>query len=273
MPSPPSCASAAAGSRPARGSVPSDELDADVVALDLTPAGVVELAGDRLPSRVARAYRRYRHGPGAFKVDLAVEGGVPWAADACRRAVTVHAVGSWEETVLAEREVNRGRMPERPFVLVAQQYLADPGRSAGDVHPVWAYAHVPNGWSGDGERIVIDAIERFAPGLRERIVATSTRSPAELEAANSNYLGGDIIAGANTPVQTVIRPRLALDPYATGIPGVYICSAATPPGAGVHGMCGANAAKSALRYLRRNPPASPSGSAGSRHPSSAGSGG
>ena len=226
------------------------ELDADVVALDLTPAGVVELAGDRLPSRVARAYRRYRHGPGAFKVDLAVEGGVPWAAEACRRAVTVHVVGSWEETVHAEREVNRGRMPERPFVLVAQQYLADPGRSAGDVHPVWAYAHVPNGWSGDGERTVIDAIERFAPGLRERIVATSTRSPAELEAGNSNYLGGDIIAGANTPVQTVIRPRLALDPYATGIPGVYICSAATPPGAGVHGMCGANAAASALRYLR-----------------------
>ena len=225
------------------------EVEADVVALDLTPAGVLELAGERLPDRVQRAYRRYRHGPGAFKVDLAVEGGVPWTAEAARRAGTVHVAGTWEEIVHAEREVNRGRMPGRPFVLVAQQYLADPSRSAGDVHPVWAYAHVPSGWRGDGERAVMDAIERFAPGLRERIVATSTRSPAELEAGNANYRGGDIIAGANSPLQTVIRPRFALDPYATGIPGVFICSAATPPGAGVHGMCGANAARSALRYL------------------------
>jgi len=228
------------------------ELDsAGAVVFDLAPGAVAEIAGDRLPDRVRRAYRRYRHGPGAFKVDLAVEGGVPWANDACRRAGTVHAVGSFEQLVAAEREVNRGRMPERPMVLVGQQYLADPQRSSGEIHPVWAYAHVPSGWDGDGERVVLDQIERFAPGLRERIVASSSRSPAQLEAENANYVGGDIITGANTPIQTVIRPRLALDPYSTGAPGLFICSAATPPGGGIHGMGGYNAARSALRHLAR----------------------
>jgi len=222
---------------------------ADAVVLDLAPGAVAELAGERLPARVARAYRRYRHGPGAFKVDLAVEGGVPWQFEPARRAATVHAAGSHEELVAAERDVNRGRMPERPFVLVGQQYLADPERSAGDLHPVWSYAHVPSGYDGDATEAVIGQIERFAPGLRDRIVATATRSPAELEAENPNYVGGDIIAGANTPWQTLIRPRLALDPYATGIPGVYICSAATPPGGGIHGMGGYNAAQSVLRQL------------------------
>jgi phytoene dehydrogenase-like protein len=223
---------------------------ADVVVFDLAPGAVAEIAGERLPDRVARAYRRYKHGPGAFKVDLAVEGGVPWANQACRQAGTVHAIGSFEELVAAEREVNRGRMPARPFVLVGQQYLADPGRSAGDVHPVWAYAHVPSGYGGDAEAALIDQVERFAPGLRERIVAKSVRSPAELAAGNANYVGGDIITGANTPVQVLIRPRLALDPYATGIRGTFICSAATPPGAGAHGMNGYNAACSALKHLR-----------------------
>lgn len=221
----------------------------EVVAFDLAPRAVAEIAGDRLPPRVARAYRRYRHGPGAFKVDLAVEGGVPWTAEACRRAGTVHAVGSFEELVGTERDVNRGRMPARPFVLVGQQYLADPQRSAGDVHPVWAYAHVPSGYDGDGERAVIDQIERFAPGLRERIVATAVRSPAEIEAQNPNYVGGDIANGANDPLQMAVRPRVALDPYSAGAPGLYICSAAAPPGGGVHGMSGFNAAQSALRYL------------------------
>lgn len=223
---------------------------ADAVVLDLAPGAVADLAGERLPGRVARAYRRYRHGPGAFKVDLAVEGGVPWTNDACRRAGTVHCGGPFEEIAAAERDVNRGRMPERPFVLVAQQYLADPGRSRGDVHPVWAYAHVPNGYDGDAEAAVLDQIERFAPGLRERIVGKSVRPTGEIEARNTNYVGGDIVTGANTPVQVLIRPRLAADPYETGIPGVYICSAATPPGAGVHGMNGFNAAQSALRALR-----------------------
>lgn len=222
---------------------------ASAVVFDLAPRAVAEIAGERLPGRVARAYRRYRHGPGAFKVDLAVEGGVPWTNEACRRAGTVHAIGSFEELVAAEREVNRGRMPARPFVLVAQQYLADPERSAGDVHPVWAYAHVPSGYDGDAETALVDQLERFAPGLRDRVVAKAVRGPAELTAHNANYVGGDIITGANTPRQALIRPRFALDPYSTGIPGVFICSAATPPGAGAHGMNGYNAARSALKHL------------------------
>jgi len=203
-----------------------------------------------VPARVERAYRRYRHGPGAFKLDLAVEGGVPWMNEACRRAGTVHVGGSFEEIVSAEREVNRGRLPARPFVLVAQQYLADPGRSAGDVHPVWAYAHVPAGYPGDAQPAILDQIERFAPGLRERIVAQSVRSTSQIAVENENYIGGDIINGANTPWQVLIRPRLAVDPYRTGLPGVFICSAATPPGAGVHGMNGYHAARSVLRTLR-----------------------
>ncbi len=230
-----------------------DELPAaDAVVLDLAPGAVAEIAGERLPARVARAYRRYKHGPGAFKVDLAVEGGVPWADAASRRAGTVHAIGSFEEIVASEREVNRGRMPERPFVLVGQQYLADPSRSRGDVHPVWAYAHVPSGYPGDATEPLLDQIERFAPGLRERILARHVRSPADLAAYNANYVGGDIITGANTPLQSVIRPRLALDPYAVGIPGVFICSAATPPGAGASGMSGYNAAQSVLHSLRHS---------------------
>jgi phytoene dehydrogenase-like protein len=227
-----------------------DELGSpDAVVLDLAPSRVAELAGSRLPAGVRKAYTRYRHGPAAYKVDLTVEGGVPWTAEACRRAGTVHAAGGFEEIVAAERDVNRGRMPERPFVLVAQQYLADPERSSGDVHPVWSYAHVPNGYDGDLTDAVIAQIERFAPGLRERIVGAAVRTPAEFEAYNPNYVGGDIIAGANSPVQTLIRPRFGADPYATGIPGVFICSAATPPGAGVHGMNGYNAARSVLRNL------------------------
>ena len=228
-----------------------DELPpADAVFLDLAPGAVADLAGARLPDRVERAYRRYRHGPGAFKLDLAVEGGVPWSFEPARRAGNVHVAGSFEELVAAEAEVNRGRMPERPFVLVGQQYLADPSRSHGDAHPVWAYAHVPHGYAGDVTDAMLIQIERFAPGFRERVRATHVRSPADLAAYNPNYVGGDIINGANTPLQSVARPRLAADPYATGIPGVYICSAATPPGAGAHGMGGYNAALTALRSGR-----------------------
>jgi len=222
---------------------------ADAVVLDLAPGAVVEIAGERLPARVASAYRRYRHGPGAFKVDLAVEGGVPWTNAATRRAGTVHVAGSFAEIVAGERAIDRGRMPERPFVLVCQQSLADPSRARDGVHPVWAYAHVPRGYTGDATEALLDQIERFAPGLRERILARAVRSTVQIERDNANYIDGDILTGANTPLQTVIRPRLALDPYATGIPGVYVCSAATPPGAGVHGMNGYNAAKSVLRSL------------------------
>jgi phytoene dehydrogenase-like protein len=227
-----------------------DEVgDADIIVFDLAPFAVAKIAGDLLPSRVARSYRRYRHGPGAFKLDLAVEGGIPWTNESCRRAGTVHVAGTFEELAVAERAINEGSMPERPFVLVGQQYLADPSRSAGDLHPVWAYAHVPSGYTGDATDSVLGQIERFAPGFRERITKRSVRDPTALEAYNANYIGGDIITGANGPFQVVIRPRLALDPYSTGIDGVYICSAATPPGAGAHGMNGYNAARSALRRL------------------------
>ncbi|HSS32075.1 MAG TPA: NAD(P)/FAD-dependent oxidoreductase [Solirubrobacterales bacterium] len=222
---------------------------ADAVVLDLAPGAVVELAGGRLPRGVDRAYRRYRHGPAAFKLDLAVEGGVPWTHEDSRRAGTVHAIGSFEETVLAEREVNRGRMPASPFVLVCQQYLADPSRSQGDLHPVWAYAHVPSGYDGDATEPLLDQIERFAPGFRERIVARVATTPAQMTEHNANFIGGDVITGANTPWQLLFRPRFARNPYETGIPGVYICSAATPPGAGAHGMGGYNAAQSVLRTL------------------------
>jgi phytoene dehydrogenase-like protein len=222
---------------------------ADVVVLDLSPRGVLELAGERLPSRVARAYRRYKYGPAAFKLDLAVEGGVPWAYEPARRAGTVHLGGTFAEIAAAERENNRGRLPARPFVLVGQQYLADPSRSQGDLHPVWTYAHVPRGYSGDATETILDQIERFAPGLRERIVAKSTRAPAEIEAANPNFIAGDIATGANGPLQLLLRPRVTPVPYWTGIPGVFLCSAATPPGAGAHGINGFNAAEAALRTL------------------------
>lgn len=218
----------------------------DLLLLDVSPSVALGILGDRLPARVARAYRRFTHGPGAFKVDFAVEGGVPWTAEVARRAGTVHVGGSAEEIVEAERAVHRGRMPARPFVLVGQQYLADPSRSAGDVHPVWTYAHVPHGFTGDATDAIVAQIERFAPGFRERIVGTAVRSTTEMSRYNPNYVGGDIIGGASSMRQTIFRPRVAIDPYATGIPGVFLCSASTPPGAGAHGMCGANAAARAL---------------------------
>lgn len=224
----------------------------DLVMLDLDPRGVVRLTDDALPARVRHAYGRYRYGPGAFKLDLAVEGGIPWASPACRSAATVHVGGRLAEIAAAERQVNLGQMPARPFVLVGQQYLADPTRSNGNLHPVWAYAHVPHGYPGDATAAVLAQIERFAPGTRERVVAATSRRAIEWTAYNSNFVEGDIAAGANTVRQLVFRPRVSLEPYATGIPGVFICSAATPPGAGVHGMGGANAARAALRWLVRH---------------------
>jgi phytoene dehydrogenase-like protein len=221
----------------------------DVLMLDVSPSAAADILGDRLPPRVARAYRRFRHGPGAFKIDFAIEGGVPWEAAAAREAGTVHLGGDHREIVANEAAVQRGSMPERPFVLVGQQYLADPGRSVGDVHPLWTYAHVPNGYTGDATEAIIAQIERFAPGFRDRVVGTAVRSTTEMSVYNPNFVGGDIIGGASSPTQLVFRPRLALDPYATGIPGTYLCSASTPPGAGAHGMCGANAAARALDAL------------------------
>ena len=221
----------------------------DVLMLDVSPSIAADLLGDRLPGRVARSYRRFRHGPGAFKVDFAIEDGVPWTAPAARRAGTVHLGGSLEEVVATEEAVVRGAMPERPFVLVGQQYLADPTRSVGNIHPLWTYAHVPHAYTGDATEAITAQIERFAPGFRERIIGTAVRSTTEMSVYNQNYVGGDIIGGASSLKQLLFRPRFAVDPYFTGIPGTYLCSASTPPGAGAHGMCGANAAARALARL------------------------
>lgn len=229
----------------------SDIPRSDVVLLDTSPRGALDIYGDAVPSRIARSYRKFRRAPAAFKIDFAIDGHVPWTNAACGRAGTVHLGGSFEQIAASEKAINLGVMPDRPFVLVGQQYVADPTRSAGSINPLYAYAHVPNGFTGNATEAIIAQIERFAPGFRDIVVATVVTSPAELEASNPNYLGGDIIGGANTELQVVLRPRIALDPYSIGVPGVYLCSASTPPGAGAHGMCGYNAAESALRHLRR----------------------
>lgn len=222
---------------------------ADVVMLDTSPSAAARILEGQLPRHVDRAYRRFRHGPAAFQVAFAVEGGVPWLHEPSRRAGTVHVGGTIDQITAAEREVWRGQMPRRPFVLVAQQSVADPGRAHDGVHPVDVYAHVPAGWTGDATEVIVEQIERYAPGFTTRIRATRVRSAGDIHSDNANYVGGDIVTGANTPWQLVLRPRPAIDPYATGIPGVYLCSAATPPGAGAHGMCGWHAARSALRFF------------------------
>lgn len=226
---------------------------ADVTVFDLAPGAVADILGDRLPPRVARAYRRFRYGPGAFKVDFAIEGGVPWTAEPARRAGTVHLGGTFAEVAATERQVSQGRMPQRPFVLVGQQYLADPQRSVGDVHPLWTYAHVPHGYTGDATEAIIAQIERFAPGFRDRVVGQAVRTTSGFADYNANYVGGNIMAGAKDIPQLVFGPRITPHPYSVGVPGRYICSAATPPGPGAHGMCGANAAAAALDYLRARP--------------------
>ena len=221
----------------------------DIVMLDLSPTAIADIAGDALPKRVARPYRRWRYGPGAFKLDLAVEDGIPWTNESARRAGTVHLGGTYEEVAATERDVHRGIMPRRPFVLLGQQYVSDPTRSQGNIHPIWTYAHVPNGYTGDASEVIIDQIERFAPGIRKRIVARAVRSTTQMPTYNPNYVGGDIVTGSNDPGQVALRPRVSINPYWTGIDRVYICSAATPPGGGVHGMGGFNAAQAALRKV------------------------
>ena len=196
----------------------SDLPPSDVLMLDVSPSIAADILGDRLPGRVARSYRRFRHGPGAFKVDFAVEDGVPWTAPAAREAGTVHLGGDLDEVVANQEAVHQGAMPERPFVLVGQQYLADPTRSVGNVHPVWTYAHVPHAYAGDATEAIIAQIERFAPGFRERIIGTAVRSTTEMSVYNANYVGGDIIGGASSPAQLLFRPRFAVDPYFTGVP-------------------------------------------------------
>lgn len=227
-------------------------FEPDVVLLDLAPAGVLDIYGDALPSRIRRSFHRYEYGPAVHKVDYAIEGDVPWTNEDCRRAGTLHLGGTAEEIVAVEGATARGEMPDRPFALIGQQYLADPSRSAGSVNPLWAYAHVPAGYTGSSEaatEALTAQIERFAPGFRERIVGTYVRSASEMASYNANYVGGDIGAGANTARQIVFRPRAALNPYTLGMDGVYLCSSAAAPGGGVHGMCGFNAAETALKRL------------------------
>lgn len=222
---------------------------ADIVMLDLSPVQVLDLYGDAMPTRIRRSYRRYREGSSAFKVDFAIEGDIPWTNPECGRAGTVHLGGSFDEIADTERRRAAGTMVDRPFVLLGQQYLADRSRSAGNINPIWAYAHVPFRYTGDATAAVVDQIERFAPGFRDRIVATVSTGTAELQARNPSHIGGDIIGGANDRLQILFRPRIALDPYAIGVPGVYLCSQSAPPGAGIHGLCGYHAAQSALRWL------------------------
>jgi phytoene dehydrogenase-like protein len=228
-----------------------DIPDADVVMLDLSPAAALSIYGDVMPGRIKRSYRRYREGSSAFKVDFAIEGHIPWTNPDCRRAGSVHLGGTFAEIADTERQRAQGKMARRPFVLVGQQYLADPSRSSGNVNPIWAYAHVPFRYDGDATAAVVDQIERFAPGFRDHVVATVATSTADLEVYNPNYIGGDIIGGANDRLQVILRPRIAVNPYATGVPGVYLCSQSTPPGAGIHGLCGYYAAESALGWLRK----------------------
>jgi phytoene dehydrogenase-like protein len=222
-----------------------------MVMLDTSPAGALRILGNRMPARIARALRRFRYGPAAFKVDVAVDGEIPWANPDVRRAGTVHLGGTAAEIAAAEAATARGEMPLRPFVLLGQQYVADPSRSHGTANPVYAYAHVPHGYTGDATDAVIGQIERFAPGFRDRVLAIASRGPAGLAAHNENYVGGDISAGAVSARQLVARPRVARVPYALGVEGVYLCSSATAPGPGVHGMGGFHAAEAALRTMER----------------------
>lgn len=222
---------------------------ARVALLDVTPTQLAEIAGARLPAAERRRAGRWTYGPGATKVDYAVRGGVPWTAEVARRAGTVHLAGTFEELALAEAQVAGGQLAERPFVLVAQPHVSDPGREVDGVVPLWTYAHVPHGTTEDASPSIEAQIERFAPGFSERVVARHVTHPADFEAWNPNLHGGDITGGASTPMQLLARPRLAFDPYATGIPGLYLCSSSTPPGGGVHGLCGWHAANSALRVL------------------------
>lgn len=219
----------------------------DLVLYDTNPGLPAELLGDRIPPRIRRALARYRYGSAAFKVDFAVHGAIPWTNPAARRAGTVHVCGSAKEIVAAERDTFRSRMPHRPFVIVAQQALADSGRAEGDLTPIYAYAHVPHGYTGDATESIVLQIERFAPGFRERIAATATCGPADFERGNRNNVGGDINGGSMDLRTFLARPRLSPNPYSLGVKGHYLCSSATPPGGGVHGMCGHLAARSALR--------------------------
>jgi len=220
------------------------------VLLDVTPRQFLKLASERLGAGYRGRLRRYRYGPGVFKIDWALAGPIPWKAAACARAGTVHLGGTLEEIAAGESEVWRGRHPEKPFVLLAQQSLFDPSRAPAGKHTGWAYCHVPNGSTVDMTAAIEKQVERFAPGFGELILARHTRSAAQYQTYNPNCIGGDINGGVQDLAQIFGRPVLSLDPYATDLAGVYLCSSSTPPGGGVHGMCGYHAARSVLKKLR-----------------------
>ncbi len=226
-----------------------DELEARLVLLDLSPRQVLRMAGDKLPAGYRRVLERYRYGSAAFKVDWALDGPVPWTAPACGRAGTVHLAGTLEEVVASEAAHSAGTVHERPFVLFVQPTLFDDSRAPAGKHTAWAYCHVPNGYAGDASGRIERQVERFAPGFRERILARSVLTPADFERRNANLIGGDINGGVMDLRQIFSRPVARPTPYRTPLRGVYLCSASTPPGGGVHGMSGHHAARAALADL------------------------
>lgn len=219
----------------------------DLVLCDVTSRQLLQLAGERLPSRYRRRLERFRYGPGVFKIDYALDGPIPWRAPEVGEAATVHIGGFLAEIAESERSAWAGRHSERPFVLLAQQSLFDDTRAPAGKHTVWAYCHVPNGSTVDMRPRIEAQIERFAPGFRERVLACTTHNTRELERENANLVGGDVGGGANNLGQLIARPALRAVPYSTPLPWLYLCSSSTPPGGGVHGMCGRLAARAALR--------------------------
>src|SRR2546427_7195376 len=214
---------------------------------DVTPRQLDEIASARLSEHYRAKLRSFRYGPGVFKLDYAIDGPIPWRAKDCLRAGTVHLGGTLDEIAESEAQIARGRPAERPFMLVGQQSLFDQSRAPAGKHTVWAYCHVPNASTFDMTARMEAQIERFAPGFRDRVLARSVMGPAEIQSHNENYIGGDIGGGANTMFQFFTRPFFRLDPYATSARDVYLCSSSTPPGGGVHGLCGYHADRSALR--------------------------
>jgi phytoene dehydrogenase-like protein len=215
--------------------------------LDLSPRDVLAVSDGRLRGPYAAQLRRFRHGPAAFKLDLVLDGPIPWRNPEVGAAATVHLGGRLEEIEASEEAVGHGRVHERPFVLFSQPSAFDPSRAPDGRHVVWAYCHVPNGWDGDATDRILAQVERFAPGFRDRILARHVIGPGDLESYNPNYVGGDINGGMMHWAQFFTRPAVRPDPYSTPDPGIFVCSASTPPGGGVHGLCGLRAAESALR--------------------------
>ena len=213
---------------------------------DVTPRQLDRIAGQRLSDGYRKRLRAFRYGPGVFKLDYAIDGPIPWRAQECLRAGTVHVGGTLDQIAESEAAVARGEAPARAFVLVGQQSLFDPSRAPAGKHTVWAYCHVPNGSTVDMTERIEAQLERFAPGFSDRILARSVMGPAEVELHNENNIGGDIGGGSNSVLQFMTRPFPRLDPYTTSARELYLCSSSTPPGGGVHGMCGYHAARSAL---------------------------